>query len=154
MGPLLLLFNLRRFLNAVWQRLGRAPGTLARTRSGLGPRRRRSWWVWRRQISSELVDGIRSALPVTYGQSFSLLGPVVPHVWLLGYLYIFWVAQRADCRPGGRNLGFHNVTVTWRGHHVLQWPLESAGWHAHWSSWTSKLEEIISASCGCPICLP
>lgn len=48
-------------------------------------------------------------------------GPVVPQVWFLGHSYIFWAVQRADCRPGGYNLGFCNVVTSWRGCRGLWW---------------------------------
>lgn len=53
--------------------------------------------------------------------SIFILGSVVPQVWLLGHSYLFWAAQRADSRPGGRQLGFRNVEVTWRGRRGLRW---------------------------------
>ncbi|XP_040278588.1 uncharacterized protein LOC120999931 isoform X1 [Bufo bufo] len=48
-------------------------------------------------------------------------GVVRPAVWLVGHSYIFWAAQRAECRPGGRMLGFREVDVSWRGIRGLKW---------------------------------
>ncbi|XP_044130369.1 uncharacterized protein LOC122923581 isoform X2 [Bufo gargarizans] len=48
-------------------------------------------------------------------------GAVGPTVWLVGHSYIFWAAQRAECRPGGRSLGFSDVRVSWRGIRGLRW---------------------------------
>lgn len=55
------------------------------------------------------------------GLIFSFSDGRVPVVWLLGHSYIYWAAQRAEYRPGGRNLGFHNVDVSWRGIRGLRW---------------------------------
>ncbi|KAM3918396.1 uncharacterized protein RB166_013294 [Leptodactylus fuscus] len=44
-----------------------------------------------------------------------------PTVLLLGHSYIFWAAQRAECRPGGSNLSFHHVQVVWRGVRGMRW---------------------------------
>ncbi|KAM3933227.1 uncharacterized protein RB166_001093 [Leptodactylus fuscus] len=44
-----------------------------------------------------------------------------PTVLLLGHSYIFWAAQRAECRPGGSNLGFQHVQVVWRGVRGMRW---------------------------------
>lgn len=35
--------------------------------------------------------------------------------------YLYWAALRADCRPGGRSLGFRNIVATWRGIRGLRW---------------------------------
>lgn len=39
----------------------------------------------------------------------------------MGDSYIHWAAERAEYRPGGRNIGFHNVDVSWRGIRGLRW---------------------------------
>lgn len=57
-----------------------------------------------------------------------------PAVWILVHSYVFWSAQRADCQPGGRNLGFPGVDVTWHGIHGLCWP--------------KVLQEVVSLSWG------
>lgn len=45
----------------------------------------------------------------------------VPVLWIVGHSFIYRAAQRAEDRPGGRNLGFAGVRVTWRGHRGLRW---------------------------------
>lgn len=54
------------------------------------------------------VVGSCCAMPVTYGQNYLtnnfISGFVVPYVWFIVHSYVFWAAQRVDCRPGGRNL--------------------------------------------------
>lgn len=49
-------------------------------------------------------------------------GPVTPSIWFLGHSYVFWAAQAAEGRPGGRTLGFRNVTANWRGIRGMRWP--------------------------------
>lgn len=39
----------------------------------------------------------------------------------MGHSFIYRAAQRADDRPGGRNLGFSGVAVNWRGIRGLRW---------------------------------
>ncbi|KAM3920320.1 uncharacterized protein RB166_014717, partial [Leptodactylus fuscus] len=39
----------------------------------------------------------------------------------LGHSYVFWAAQRAEVRPGGRSLGFREMEVEWRGIRGLKW---------------------------------
>lgn len=46
---------------------------------------------------------------------------MVPYVWFLGHSYLVWAAQRADCCPGGRSLGFQNIIANWRGIRGLRW---------------------------------
>ncbi|KAM4025860.1 uncharacterized protein ACNLHF_026288 [Anomaloglossus baeobatrachus] len=47
--------------------------------------------------------------------------PATPKIWIVGHSYVFWAAQRAGNRPGGRNLGFHHVELLWRGVRGLRW---------------------------------
>ncbi|KAM3918948.1 uncharacterized protein RB166_013686 [Leptodactylus fuscus] len=44
-----------------------------------------------------------------------------PSVCFLGHSYIFWAAQRAENRPGGKSLGFREIEVEWRGIRGLKW---------------------------------
>ncbi|KAM3920263.1 uncharacterized protein RB166_014651 [Leptodactylus fuscus] len=44
-----------------------------------------------------------------------------PVVLILGHSYVFWAAQRAECRPGGSNLGFQQIQVVWRGVRGMRW---------------------------------
>ncbi|KAM3929143.1 uncharacterized protein RB166_006927 [Leptodactylus fuscus] len=44
-----------------------------------------------------------------------------PLVCILGHSYVFWAAQRAEVRPGGRTLGFRDVEVSWCGIRGLRW---------------------------------
>ncbi|KAM3936789.1 uncharacterized protein RB166_000745 [Leptodactylus fuscus] len=44
-----------------------------------------------------------------------------PVVFILGHSYVFWAAQRAEVRPGGKSMGFRDVDVSWRGIRGLRW---------------------------------
>ncbi|KAM3936778.1 uncharacterized protein RB166_000586, partial [Leptodactylus fuscus] len=44
-----------------------------------------------------------------------------PFVCFLGHSYIFWAAQRAQNRLGGKSLGFRDIEVDWRGIRGLKW---------------------------------
>ncbi|KAM3923058.1 uncharacterized protein RB166_012151 [Leptodactylus fuscus] len=44
-----------------------------------------------------------------------------PFVCFLGHSYIFWAAQRAQDRPGGKSLGFQDIEVAWHGIRGLKW---------------------------------
>ncbi|KAM3936834.1 uncharacterized protein RB166_001414 [Leptodactylus fuscus] len=44
-----------------------------------------------------------------------------PHICFLGHSYVFWAAQRAEVRPGGKSLGFREMEVKWRGIRGLKW---------------------------------
>lgn len=39
----------------------------------------------------------------------------------MGHSFVYRAAQRAEDRPGGRNLGFAGNRVTWRGHRGFRW---------------------------------
>ncbi|KAM3936568.1 uncharacterized protein RB166_008366 [Leptodactylus fuscus] len=47
--------------------------------------------------------------------------PELPHICFLGHSYVFWAAQRAEVRPGGKSLGFREMDVEWRGIRGLKW---------------------------------
>ncbi|XP_044130444.1 uncharacterized protein LOC122923654 [Bufo gargarizans] len=66
----------------------------------------------------ELMSLVRSSVSPATWQAH---GPGRPAVWIVGHSYVFWAAQRADCRPGGRSLGFREVDVAWRGIRGLRW---------------------------------
>ncbi|XP_077154645.1 uncharacterized protein LOC143817270 isoform X1 [Ranitomeya variabilis] len=67
----------------------------------------------------QLMPLVRSSVVPSTWQSY---GSGSPTVWLLGHSYIFWAGQRAEFRPGGRNLGFRGLNFSWRGIKGLQWP--------------------------------
>ncbi|XP_069812924.1 uncharacterized protein [Dendropsophus ebraccatus] len=53
--------------------------------------------------------------------TWAAYGPRRPVVWLIGHSYIYWAAQRAAHRPGGRTLGFRDLEVHWKGVKGLRW---------------------------------
>lgn len=73
-----------------------------------------------------MVDGGPAALPGMFGPNycfkFCFSGAVAPAVWLVGHSYICGAAQQAESGFGGRNLGFSQVDVFWRGIRGLRWP--------------------------------
>ncbi|KAM4020115.1 uncharacterized protein ACNLHF_000667 isoform 2-T2 [Anomaloglossus baeobatrachus] len=44
-----------------------------------------------------------------------------PNIWILGHYYVFCAAQRSKERPGGKNLGFNGLEVSWRAIRGLKW---------------------------------
>ncbi|XP_044158603.1 uncharacterized protein LOC122944427 isoform X2 [Bufo gargarizans] len=68
--------------------------------------------------AQQLMTLVSSSVTPATWQAHGMARPVV---WLLGHSYIFWAAQRAECRPGGRSLGFREVEVHWRGLRGLRW---------------------------------
>ncbi|KAM4021696.1 uncharacterized protein ACNLHF_027016 [Anomaloglossus baeobatrachus] len=68
--------------------------------------------------SQSLMPLIRASVtPATW----QVYGDCRPAVWVVGHSYIYWAEKRAMIRPGGKNLGFRNVEVNWRGIRGLRW---------------------------------
>ncbi|XP_077137864.1 uncharacterized protein LOC143804002 [Ranitomeya variabilis] len=67
----------------------------------------------------QLMLLVHSSVALSTWQSY---GAGSPTVWLLGHSHIFGAGQRAECRPGGRNLGFRGLNFSWRGIRGLLWP--------------------------------
>ncbi|XP_044158605.1 uncharacterized protein LOC122944427 isoform X3 [Bufo gargarizans] len=72
-------------------------------------------------LASVAVHREAVPVPAVVPAAIPVPGMARPVVWLLGHSYIFWAAQRAECRPGGRSLGFREVEVHWRGLRGLRW---------------------------------
>ncbi|XP_040271179.1 uncharacterized protein LOC120986584 isoform X2 [Bufo bufo] len=75
--------------------------------------------------AAPMAPGGRQLMPLIQASvspaTWQAHGAVGPTVWMVGHSYIFWAAQRAECRPGGRSLGFSDVRVSWRGIRGLRW---------------------------------
>ncbi|XP_077128662.1 uncharacterized protein LOC143784353 [Ranitomeya variabilis] len=51
----------------------------------------------------------------------SLTGSFKPTVWVAGHSFVYWAYERAKLRPGGTNVGFPKLEVSWRGIKGLRW---------------------------------
>ncbi|XP_069804499.1 uncharacterized protein [Dendropsophus ebraccatus] len=71
-----------------------------------------------RPIGPPVMPQISSSVTPTKRQQNGVDAPVV---WIIGHSYIAQAAQHAEVRPGGKNLGFRNTEVFWRGIHGLRW---------------------------------
>ncbi|KAM4051241.1 uncharacterized protein ACNLHF_022280 [Anomaloglossus baeobatrachus] len=68
--------------------------------------------------SQSLMPLIRASVTP---DTWQVYGDCRPSVWVVGHSYIDLAAKRAMNRPGGKNLGFKNVEVNWRGIRGLRW---------------------------------
>ncbi|XP_077127852.1 uncharacterized protein LOC143783335 [Ranitomeya variabilis] len=75
--------------------------------------------------SFPLGHGGQSLMPLIRASvtpaTWQVYGSFKPTVWVVGHSFVYWAYERAKLRPGGTNVGFPKLEVSWRGIKGLRW---------------------------------